>query len=138
MSPFGGTPNYTYSIVEAGTGAGTYTAVTSIDTATLTNGVTVGPLTTWSVDVYVKDANNCTAQTTPVIITKDDMPTVTTPALASNQCTAVGNYTFIASGKSVGPLSYSIDGTNFFTSFIFTGSSTKYSFTSLYSYNKRW
>ena len=120
ITPSGGTPNYTYSIVEAGTGAGTYSNVTTIDTSTLTNGVPTALGMTWNVDVYIKDANNCTAQTTtPVIITKDDMPTVTTPALASNQCTAVGNYTFTASGTGVGPLSYSIDGTNFFTSAVY-------------------
>ncbi|WP_347051349.1 T9SS type B sorting domain-containing protein [Flavobacterium olei] len=115
MTPVGGTLNYTYSIVESGTPAGTYSTTTTIDTATLTNGVTVGLGMTWLVDVYIKDANNCTAMTT-VTITKDDTPTVTTPTLANNQCTANGNYTFTATATGVAPFKFSIDNVTYFDS----------------------
>ncbi|CAM3599026.1 T9SS type B sorting domain-containing protein [Flavobacterium chungbukense] len=125
MSPVGGTPTYRYSIVQSGQGVGAYSTKTSIDTTTLTNGVATpnGLGMTWSVDVHIIDSNNCTAMTT-VTITKQDLPTVTAPTLASNQCTAVGNYTFTATGTGVGPLSFSIDGTDYFES---TG--TTYEFT---------
>ena len=125
MTPVGGTSTYTYSIVQAGTGAGTYSTGTTIDTTTLTNGVASanGLGMTWLVDVHILDANNCTAMTT-VTITKDDLPTVTTPTLASNQCTAVGNYTFTATGTGVAPLSFSINGTDYFES-----AGTTYTFT---------
>lgn len=125
MTPAGGTPDYKYSIVESGTGEGTYTGATSIDTATLTNGVVTanGLGMTWSVDVYIKDANDCTAMKT-ITITKDDTPTVTTPALAADQCTANGSYTFTATGTGVAPLRFSIDDVNYFES---TG--TTYTFT---------
>ncbi|CAI2765993.1 T9SS type B sorting domain-containing protein [Flavobacterium collinsii] len=123
MTAVGGTPNYTYSIVQSGAGAGTYSTATSIDTTTLTNGVVVGLGMTWLVDVHIKDANNCTAMTT-ITITKDDTPTVTTPTLASNQCIANENYTFTATGTGVAPLSFSIDGINYFES-----SGTTYTFT---------
>lgn len=125
MTPAGGTSPYTYSIVQSGAGAGTYSTGTTIDTTTLTNGVVSanGLGMTWLVDVHILDANNCTAMTT-VTITKDDLPTVTTPTLASNQCTANGNYTFTATGTGVAPLSFSINGTDYFVS---TG--TTYTFT---------
>ncbi|WJS95724.1 T9SS type B sorting domain-containing protein [Flavobacterium johnsoniae] len=125
MSPVGGTPTYRYSIVQSGNGVGAYSTKTSIDTTTLTNGIATpnGLGMTWLVDVHIIDSNNCTAMTT-VTITKQDLPTVTTPTLASNQCTAVGNYTFTATGTGVAPLSFSINGTDYFES---TG--TTYEFT---------
>ncbi|MBP4141133.1 T9SS type B sorting domain-containing protein [Flavobacterium sp. P4023] len=124
MSPAGGTPNYKYAIVPPGfSGAIIFSDVTTIDTSTLTNGVATPLGMTWAVEVYVQDANLCTAMI-PITITKDDTPTVSVPTLASNQCTAAGNYTFVATGTGVLPLSFSINGTDFFTS---TG--TTYTFT---------
>ncbi len=59
------------AFLEAGsTAIPVYGNNTNVDTAILTNGVTVGVVTTWAVDVYVKDANDCTDFTT-VTITKD-------------------------------------------------------------------
>ena len=124
MSPVGGTPNYKYAIVVPGfSGAITFSDDTVIDTSALTNGVATPLGMTWAVEVYVQDANLCTAMI-PITITKDDTPTVSVLPLASNQCTASGNYTFVATGTGVLPLSFSINGTDFFTS---TG--TTYTFT---------
>ncbi|KVV13503.1 T9SS type B sorting domain-containing protein [Flavobacterium sp. TAB 87] len=124
MSPLGGTPNYKYAIVPPGfSGAIIFSDVTTIDTSTLTNGIATPLGMTWAVEVHVQDANLCTAMI-PITITKDDTPTVSVPTLASNQCTASGNYTFVATGTGVLPLSFSINGTDFFTS---TG--TTYTFT---------
>ena len=125
MSPLGGSGNYKYSIVQSGTAAGTFSTATSIDTSLLTNGAVSanGLGMTWLVDVHVQDANNCPAMKT-ITITKDDTPTVTTPALAGDQCTANGSYTFTATGTGVGPLSFSIDDVNYFES-----AGTTYTFT---------
>ncbi|UUW10071.1 T9SS type B sorting domain-containing protein [Flavobacterium plurextorum] len=117
MSPLGGSGNYKYSIVQSGTAAGTFSTATSIDTSLLTNGVVSanGLGMTWLVDVHVQDANNCPAMKT-ITITKDDTPTVTTPTLTGDQCTANGSYTFTATGTGVGPLRFSIDDVNYFES----------------------
>lgn len=124
MSPVGGTPNYKYAIVEAGfSGAITFSDDTTIDTRNLTNDVATPLGMTWAVEVHVQDANLCTAMI-PITITKDDTPTVLVSPLASNQCTASGNYTFVATGTGVLPLSFSINGTDFFTS-----AGTTYTFT---------
>ncbi|MDR7211318.1 T9SS type B sorting domain-containing protein [Flavobacterium piscis] len=107
----GGTPNYTYAVVRAGTAAPTVYAsgnVLSVDTNS-------GANLNW--DVYVKDANGCIT-TNPVAISSDALPTVT--ASNSNQCTGSGNsFILTATGTGIAPLTYSIDGTSFQASNIF-------------------
>ncbi|WP_432222644.1 T9SS type B sorting domain-containing protein [Flavobacterium sp. TMP13] len=81
MLPVGGTADYQYAFIEGGTAIPptVFSGNTTLDTATLTNAVTVGALTTWSVDVYVKDANDCTAMVN-VTVSTDVAPTITVPA----------------------------------------------------------
>ncbi|MFV8346272.1 T9SS type B sorting domain-containing protein [Flavobacterium sp. ZB4P13] len=116
MTPTGGTATYEYAFVEAGPTVPTvFSDNTNLDTATLTNGVTVGAVTTWSVDVYVKDANGCTAFDN-ITITKDVMPTIIAPA---QQCFTGANLTV-----DLGPLTtvyggsktYTLDGADLATS----------------------
>ncbi|WP_345005402.1 T9SS type B sorting domain-containing protein [Snuella lapsa] len=102
VTPSGGTPNYTYAAVITGTTAPTTyngSNVITVDTNSATNLV-------W--DVYVKDANGCTAMTS-VTITEDPLPTVTAPTV-SNQCTATSGFTFTVTATGLAPLSYSING----------------------------
>lgn len=108
----GGTPNYTYAFVENGQSpTGLYT---SSDSAVL------DPATNTDWDVWVMDANGCTEQI-DVVIATDDLPTVTVPALASNQCNLNGDaYTFdVTASTGVGTLTYSI-GNGFQSSTTFT------------------
>lgn len=100
----GGTPTYTYAAVISGAPAPVTYATSNIlnvdtNSATLLN---------W--DVYVRDANGC-VRMNPVSIISDPLPTVTAPALASNQCTVSTNFIFTATGISgVPPLTFSIGG----------------------------
>ncbi|MFD2292254.1 beta strand repeat-containing protein, partial [Mariniflexile gromovii] len=114
VSASGGTVSYTYAAVVTGAAAPVvYDAsnVITVDTNSAANLV-------W--DLYVKDANGCITMNT-VTITADALPTVTTPALASNQCTASTGFTFTATGTGLAPLSYSINGgTSYQTSPTFT------------------
>jgi gliding motility-associated-like protein len=110
----GGTAGYTYAAVVSGAAApGVYVSsnVITVDTNSAADLV-------W--DVYVQDANGCITIDT-ITITEDPLPTVTTPALASNQCTVASGFTFTATGASgVPPYEYSINGTSFQTSPTFT------------------
>ena len=99
----GGTTNYTYAAVIAGTTAPTIFSNNNPLTVDTNSGANLS----W--DVYVKDANGCIEFTT-VTISSDPMPTVTTPPLASNQCDVSTGYTFTATGTGVAPLRYSING----------------------------
>jgi hypothetical protein len=82
---------------------------------------------TW--DVYVKDANGCVA-TSPRTIIKDNVPTVSVPSIASNQCTVASGFTFTATGLGgVAPLSYSIDGLSFQAAASFTVAPGSYTVT---------
>lgn len=115
----GGTVNYTYAAVVAGSPAPvTYSSTNPIvvDTNNAAN-------LAW--DVYVRDANGCVAQTT-VTIVNDPLPVVTLPGVAVDQCTSNGTtYTFTATGSSgVAPYMYSIDGVSYQASPTFTVSST--------------
>ncbi len=94
----GGTPNYSYSFVQDGAAAGSYSPSNTADL-----NPTVNP--NW--DVYVKDANGCIFKL-DITITKDPAPTVT--ATVINQCSSNGSsYSIVALGSSgVGPLTYSI------------------------------
>jgi len=117
----GGSPAYTYAYVTSGNpapGLGAYSTSTSVDTAAL--GLTI--------DVYVKDANDCIVMDT-VTITSDPTPAVTLNV--DNQCTATGgNYTITATATSgVAPFTYSIDGTNFQSNGTFTVSPGTYAIT---------
>ena len=102
VNPAGGTPIYEYAFVEGGALAPTvFSNNTTLDTATLTNGVVVGLGMTWSVDVYVKDANNCT-DFVNITITKDDVPTITVPAqlcyTGANLIVDLNTYTTVHGG----------------------------------------
>uniref|UniRef100_UPI00141DF8E3 T9SS type B sorting domain-containing protein n=1 Tax=Yeosuana marina TaxID=1565536 RepID=UPI00141DF8E3 len=109
----GGTPNYTYAFVENGVGpiATDYTSSAS---------AVLDPTTNTDWDVWVMDANGCTTQI-DVVIDTDPLPTVTVPAVASNQCNLTGDpYTFtVTSPTGVGPFTYSI-GTGFQSNPTFT------------------
>ena len=104
VTPSGGTSSYTYAAVVSGAAApGTYASsnVITVDTNSASD-------LDW--DVYVQDANGCITMNT-ITITADPLPTVTTPALASNQCSANSGFTFTATGASgVTPYQYSING----------------------------
>ncbi|WP_171946659.1 hypothetical protein [Flaviramulus basaltis] len=104
VTPSGGTASYTYAAVVSGAAApGTYASsnVITVDTNSASD-------LDW--DVYVKDANGCITMNT-ITITADPLPTVTTPTLASNQCSANSGFTFTATGASgVTPYQYSING----------------------------
>lgn len=108
----GGTMNYTYGALVAGS---TATPVYSSSNLVV---VDTNNATNLSWDVYVKDANGCVAiVTVPVAI--DNLPTVT--ASVNNQCTGSGgNFTITAVGTGVAPLTYSINGTTFQASATFT------------------
>ena len=102
----GGTPNYTYALLPAGsTATPTYVAnnVITVDTNS-------GTQLSW--DVYVKDANGCTTKIAiPVLVILDALPAVT--AVVDNQCTASGStFTITAtpSGASLTPVTYGIGG----------------------------
>jgi large repetitive protein len=100
----GGTLNYGYAAVVASASAPTTYSNSNIVTVDTNSGANLS----W--DVYVQDANGCTEMTN-VTITSDPLPSVTTPPLASNQCTASTAYTFTASGTGgIAPLRYSING----------------------------
>lgn len=100
----GGTLNYGYAAVVASASAPTTYSNSNIVTIDTNSGANLS----W--DVYVQDANGCTEMTN-VTITSDPLPSVTTPPLASNQCTASTAYTFTASGTGgIAPLRYSING----------------------------
>ncbi|MFD2292190.1 hypothetical protein ACFSKN_14920, partial [Mariniflexile gromovii] len=61
-------------------------------------------------DVYVRDANGCIEMNTVTVIL-DPLPTVSTLALASNQCTVSSGFAFTAFGETgVAPFTYSING----------------------------
>ena len=101
----GGTPNYTYAVVERNA-----TAPTVINGgASLTVDTANGTKMFW--DVYVKDVNGCTDFVT-VEIKADQVPTVT--AVLDNQCTGTGsNFTITATGLGgKGTLLYGINGEN--------------------------
>ncbi len=105
VSASGGTPNYTYAAVVTTTpapGAGAYGAsnIVTVDTNS-------GADLVW--DVYVRDANGCITMNT-VTIVGDPLPTVTTPAIPSNQCTVTSAFTFTVTGTGIAPLEYSING----------------------------
>nr|WP_314895745.1 T9SS type B sorting domain-containing protein [uncultured Flavobacterium sp.] len=99
----GGTANYTYAAVIAGAAAPTTYGNSNIVTVDTNSG------TNLSWDVYVKDANGCIATATVTVIS-DALPTVSTPALASNQCSVSTGFTFTATGTGIAPLGYSING----------------------------
>lgn len=117
----GGTMNYTYGALVAGS---TATPVYSSSNLVV---VDTNNATNLSWDVYVKDANGCVAiVTVPVAI--DNLPTVT--ASVTNQCTGSGgNFTITAVGTGVAPLTYSINGTTFQTSATFTVAPGSYTIT---------
>ncbi len=99
----GGTAPYTYAFVPSGVTpiAGDYN---SSNAAFLS-----GPYPA-IYDVYVMDANGCLSSIS-VTVNMDANPTITAPALASDQCTSDGtSYTFSVSGTGVAPLEYSIGG----------------------------
>uniref|UniRef100_UPI00142200EE beta strand repeat-containing protein n=1 Tax=Yeosuana marina TaxID=1565536 RepID=UPI00142200EE len=104
VTPAGGTASYIYAAVVSGASAPVVydsSNVITVDTNSATDLV-------W--DVYVQDANGCITIDT-ITITEDPSPTVTTPAVASNQCSVASGFTFTATGASgVPPYEYSING----------------------------
>jgi large repetitive protein len=95
----GGTTGYLYSFVPDGSPAGIYS---SSDTGNLN----VATNANW--DVYVKDANGCTAKI-DVTIAQDPVPTVT--ASVTNQCNASGSTFQIQAvgANGVAPYTYTIN-----------------------------
>ncbi len=113
----GGTASYTYAAVITGASAPLAAAYGTNNVVTVdTNS---GADLVW--DVYVRDANGCTEMNTVTVIL-DPMPTVTVPAMASNQCNLTGDpYSFTITGSSgIAPLTYSV-GSGFQASGTFTG-----------------
>ena len=103
----GGTPSYTYAAVVSGDPAPAAAAYNSSNIITVDTNL--GADLAW--DVYVRDANGCITLPSLVTITEDPLPTVTVPAVASNQCTVTSGFTFTAVGASgVPPYQYSING----------------------------
>ncbi|TCL62040.1 SprB-like repeat protein, partial [Mariniflexile fucanivorans] len=100
-----GTPSYTYAAVITGNLAPLAAAYGSSNVITVDTNSAADLV--W--DVYIKDANGCITVDTITII-NDVLPTVTTPPLASNQCTVSTGFTFTATGTGLAPLSYSING----------------------------
>ncbi|MFC0079238.1 hypothetical protein ACFFLS_19480, partial [Flavobacterium procerum] len=119
----GGTPNYSYAFAQSPstvpTSAYNGSNVLTVDTNS-------GANLAW--DVYVRDANGCTAKSTVNVIV-DSLPAVTNVTV-NNQCTASGStFTITASGTGLAPLTYSIDGTNFQSSATFTVAAGSYTVT---------
>lgn len=104
----GGTPDYTYAFVPAGT---TPTAGDYQDEYTKTIATTkIAPaFDAW--DVYVKDANGCFQHVT-VNISLDPMPAITNVSVAS-QCYSTAGYRIDVAATGVAPLQYSLDGVQF-------------------------
>ncbi len=106
LTTTGGTGPYQYAAVRAGDpvpGSGDYgtSNVIIVDTNS-------GADLDWV--IYVKDANDCETTINKSVI-QDPSPTVTTQAVASNQCTVSSGFTFTATGSSgVPPYQYSING----------------------------
>ena len=115
----GGVPPYEYAFVQDGQPSSGWT---SNSFAALDPSVNVN----W--DVYVRDSGGCAIGTPlDVVIAADPTPSVTVPAIASDQCTSTGNsYTFTATpgGGEIMPVTYSIDGVNFQSSATFTVTAT--------------
>ncbi len=111
----GGTVSYTYAAVISGNPAPLAAAYGSSNVITVDTNSAADLV--W--DVYVKDANGCIEMNTVTIIS-DALPTVTTPPLASNQCTDSTGFTFTATGTGLAPLTYSINGVTFQSSSTFT------------------
>jgi uncharacterized protein (DUF2141 family) len=109
VTPAGGTSPYTYAGVKSGSAAplsGVYQASNIVSVNT-----NLGSDLIW--DVYVKDANGCIVSSSKTIV-RDNVPTVSVPSIASNQCIVASGFTFTATGLGgVAPLSYSIDATSF-------------------------
>jgi hypothetical protein len=114
VSASGGTPNYTYAFVQDAV------IPVALDYSNSSSALLDPTLNTqW--DVYVKDAKGCSAKI-DATIASDALPTITVPALASNQCNLTGTlYDFtITTSTGIAPLSYSI-GNGFQSSGTFTG-----------------
>ncbi|PZX95411.1 hypothetical protein DOS84_02275 [Flavobacterium aquariorum] len=112
----GGTLGYTYAFVPSGSSpTGQYAAS---NTKTIITSQ-IAPLYD-AIDVWVKDANDCTAMQT-IQITTDPMPTVT--GTVASQCANPSGYTINVVGTGVGPLKYSLDGNSFQTTTSFNVSS---------------
>ncbi|PYK43005.1 MAG: hypothetical protein DME53_13670 [Verrucomicrobia bacterium] len=109
----------TGSVTVAGSG-GTAPYTYSIDGINFGNSGTFSNLAAGSYTITVKDANGCTT-TQPVTIIQPASG-LTASALATNPAcsTGTGSITVTASGGT-GALSYSIDGTNFQASNVFSG-----------------
>ncbi|PWB28348.1 T9SS type B sorting domain-containing protein [Flavobacterium sp. HTF] len=118
----GGTPNYTYGFAK---NPSTVPTAGYANSNVLTVDTNSGVDVTW--DVYTKDVNGCVTKNT-VTIAKDNLPTVT--ATNNNQCTGTGNtFNITATGTGLAPLQYSIDGTNFQSSNIFSVAAGTYTVT---------
>ncbi|MFH6945277.1 T9SS type B sorting domain-containing protein [Flavobacterium sp. FlaQc-50] len=111
----GGTPDYIFAFVPAGT----LPVATDYDASgTKTIATTkIAPLfDAW--DVYVKDLNGCFAFQT-VQISVDPLPVITDVKVAS-QCASVAGYRIDVTANGVGPLKYSLDGKQFQDGSFFT------------------
>lgn len=114
VSALGGTPGYTYAFVVAGSPAPTLATQFQIENFESLNFATS---TTW--DVYVRDNLGCIiAIPLTVTITKTPDPTITLPAQVTNQCDLLATSLVfsppVVGSDGLGPLTYSIDGVNFF------------------------
>ncbi len=109
----------TGSVTVAGSG-GTVPFTYSIDGTNFGNSGTFSNLAAGSYTITVKDANGCT--TTQSVTITQPASGLTASALATNPAcsTGTGSITVTASGGT-GALSYSIDGTNFQASNVFSG-----------------
>ena len=98
----GGTAPYGYAFVTLGSPPPLSTAYTTIATTNL------NPVTSASWDIWVKDANGCTASTNVLIIT-DPQPTVTNTTALNANCLSDGNsYVVTVAGTGTAPLLYNI------------------------------
>ena len=114
VSALGGTPGYSYAFVVAGSPAPTLATQFQIENFESLNFATS---TTW--DVYVRDNLGCIiAIPLTVTITKTPDPTITLPAQVTNQCDLLATSLVfsppVVGSDGLGPLTYSIDGVNFF------------------------
>ncbi|WP_166921384.1 T9SS type B sorting domain-containing protein [Flavobacterium poyangense] len=111
----GGTPDYIYAFVPAGTLPvdADYQADVTKTIAT----TKIAPLfDAW--DVYVKDVNGCYAFQS-VQISVDPLPVITDVKVAS-QCFSAAGYRIDVTASGVGPLKYSLDGQQFQDDSFFT------------------
>ncbi|OXB06568.1 gliding motility-associated C-terminal domain-containing protein [Flavobacterium pectinovorum] len=102
----GGTPGYSYLFLPAGSPIPAFADYKPTKTATIAT-TQISPLFD-SIDVYIKDSQNCYTVKT-VNISLDPMPTITNVDVVS-QCYNAAGYTLQVAATGLPQLQYSIDG----------------------------